>query len=257
MKKNIFGLIATVSISNFSFGQAVLEHSYTSNYKFKELPNAFKTETGLNYYTVEGRNLMKIYNSSHNLINTLIIPMDTNQVLNGIIGASDKLFNTDATIEFLVFTYNTIDYSYKLVLIDQNGTVLQNFGERTDAYIIKGISGDYKLVTVKFNNPASGDNSIYDIYSLPGTTLGTVLANRESNLFVGYPNPTENNITITNNLETGKNGILEIFDLNGKKVIQKNVIGEENREINLDVTELTSGVYIYKFNGQTNRFIKK
>ena len=76
------------------------------------------------------------------------------------------------------------------------------------------------------------------------------------NSFFGFPNPTENRIAITNNLENGQNGILEVFDVNGKKVIQKNVIGE-NGEINLDVTELSNGVYIYKLNGQTNRFIKK
>ena len=38
--------------------------------------------------------------------------------------------------------------------------------------------------------------------------------------------------------------------------MQKTVVGE-NAEINLDVTELSNGVYIYKLNGQTNRFIKK
>ena len=257
MRKIIFGLIATASMSNFMFGQATLEHSYISNFSFRELPNAFNTETGLKYYTVEGSNIMKIYDSSHNLTNTLTIPIDNNCIVNGIIGASDKLFNLDSAIEFLVFTYNTVDYSYKLVLIDQNGVVLQNFGERIEAHIIKSVSGDFKLVTVNFNNSSEGDNSIYDIYSLPGTILGTLQVNREYDSFFGYPNPTENNIVITNNLENGKNGILEIFDTNGKKVLSKNVIGGENDEINLDTTKLSKGVYIYKLNGQTNKFIKK
>jgi len=35
----------------------------------------------------------------------------------------------------------------------------------------------------------------------------------------------------------------------------KNVTGGNN-EINLDVTALSNGVYIYKLNGQTNKFIK-
>jgi hypothetical protein len=252
MKKIIISLI-----SSFSFGQATLEHSYTSNYKFKEQPNAFKTETGLNYYTVEGTNTMKIYNSSHIITNTLTIPIDNNYILNGIIGASDKLFNTDSLIEFLVFTYKTIDYSYKLIMIDQNGVVLQQFGERADAYIVKGLSGDFKLVTVKFNNLQNGDNCTYDIYSLPGTTLGTVSLNRSSNVFFGYPNPAENSIEITNNLENNEIGILEIFDNSGKKVMQQNVIGEVNGVINLDITELSNGIYSYTLNGQTNRFIKK
>lgn len=82
------------------------------------------------------------------------------------------------------------------------------------------------------------------------------MLNKNASSFFGFPNPTENRITITNNLENGQNATLEVFAINGKKVMQKNVVGE-NGEINLDVTELNEGVYIYKLNGQTNRFVKK
>lgn len=257
MKKIILGLIAT--ISNLSIGQATLEHSYTSNYNFNEHPNGFTTESGLNYYTVESPNVMKIYNSSHNLTSTFIIPLENNYVLYGIIGASDKLFNTNDAIEFLIFTYNPIDATYKLDLIDQNGDVLQHFGERNEAaYIIKGISGDFKLITLKYNYILSnGENSTYNIYSLPGTILGNVSSNIVSNSLIGYPNPTENKIAISSNLIGGQNGILEIFDMSGKKILQKNIVGEGKSEVSIDVNELSNGVYIYKLNGQTNKFIKK
>lgn len=39
--------------------------------------------------------------------------------------------------------------------------------------------------------------------------------------------------------------------------MQQNVIGEVNGVINLDITELSNGIYSYTLNGQTNRFIKK
>ncbi len=263
MRKIIFGLIATVSISNLSFGQATLENTYNSSDINYDQTNAFKTDAGLNYFTVEGTNILKIYNSSHTLSNTITIPIDSGFEINGIYGASDKLFNTDALMEFLVFTEMTNPPStsfatYKLTLINQNGTVLQQLGDRGDAQIIKGTSGNYKLITIKNRsdyNPAT-INSVFDVYSLPGTTLGTVLVNKNASSFFGFPNPTENKIAITNNLENGQNGNLEVFDINGKKVMQKTVVGE-NAEINLDVTELSNGVYIYKLNGQTNRFIKK
>ena len=41
-----------------------------------------------------------------------------------------------------------------------------------------------------------------------------------------------------------------------KKVLQKNVSGG-SKEIDLDVTNLTRGVYIYRINGKTNKFIKE
>jgi hypothetical protein len=257
MRKIIFGLIATALISNLSFGQAILEHTYVTKIIGWEQTNAFKTDAGLNYYTVEGTNILKIYNSSHSLTNTVTIPIDSGYELNGIYGVSDKLFNTDALTEFLVFTYAT-GGTYKLTLINQNGTVLQQLGDRGDAYIIKGASGEFKLITVKnlYDTQPNALNNTYDIWTLPGTSLGTVMLNKNASSFFGFPNPTENKIAITNNLENGQNGTLEVFDANEKKVMQKNVVGE-NGEINLDVTELSNGVYIYKLNGQTNRFIKK
>ena len=261
MRKIIFGLIATASISNLSFGQATLENTYTTKDVNYQQSNAFKTDAGLNYYTVEGTNIMKIFNSSHSLTNTITIPIDSGYEISGIYGATDKLFNNDALIEFLVFTRidNASGQTFKLTLVNQNGTILQQFGDRGDAQIIKGIGGQLKLITIKnlFDSNPSAPNSFYDVYSLPGTTLGTVLLNKNASSFFGFPNPTENYITITNNLENGQNGTLEVFDTNGKKIMQQNVVGEEYGKINLDTTELSNGVYIYKLNGQTNRFVKK
>ncbi len=258
MKKLIFGLIAVVTIPNLSLGQATLEQQYSTIEVSRDFTNAFKTDTGLHYFTVEATNVLKIYTSSHTLTSTITIPIDNGYVLDGVYPVSDKLFNTDNLMEFLIFTLIQSGsggeiLTYKMTLINQNGTILQQFGDRGYANIIKESSGVFKLIAQKTTNETA---TVYDVYSLPGTTLGTVTLNKNSSSFYGFPNPTENKITITNNLENGQNGTLEVFDVNGKKVMQKNVIGE-NGEINLDVTNLSSGVYIYKLNGQTNRFIKK
>ncbi len=258
MKKIFFGLIAVVTISNLSFAQATLEQQYSTNEISRAFTYAFKTDTGLNYFTVEATNVLKVYNSSHSLTSTTTIPIDNGYTLDGVYPVSDKLFNNDNLIEFLIFTYiqsgsGLETFTYKLTLINQNGTILQQFGDRAYANIIKESSEVFKLITHKTTNE---NNTVYDVYSLPGTTLETVTLNKNSNSFFGFPNPTGNKITIINNLENGQNGTLEVFDANGKKVMQKNVVGE-NGEINLDVTKLSSGVYIYKLNGQTNRFIKK
>jgi Secretion system C-terminal sorting domain len=258
MKKLIFGLIAIVTIPNLSFGQATLEQQYSTIEVSRDFTNAFKTDTGLHYFTVEAINILKVYNSSHSLTSTTTIPIDNGYTLDGVYPVSDKLFNTDNLMEFIIFTFIQSGpgleiFTYKMTLINQNGTILQQFGDRAYANIIKESSEVFKLIAHKTTNE---NNTVYDVYSLPGTTLGTVMLNKNSNSLFGFPNPTENKITITNTLENGQNGTLEVFDTNGKKVMQKNVVGE-NGEINLDVTKLSSGVYIYKLNGQTNRFIKK
>lgn len=260
MKKITLSLFATVLLSNLNVAQATLEHTYTTKELSYDQSNAFKTEAGLHYFTIEGTNTMKIYNSSHSLLTTVTLPIDSGYELNGIYGASDKLFNSDASTEFLVFTVNDTNgnLTYKLTLVSQNGAILQQFGDRGDAQIIKGTNGEYKLITIKniYDTYPTANNYSYDVYALPGTTLGTVLLNKNASLFFGYPNPAENKIAIINNIEGGQQGILEIFDINGKKVMQKNVTSEDG-EIMLDIAVLKSGVYVYKLNGQTNKFVKK
>jgi len=77
-----------------------------------------------------------------------------------------------------------------------------------------------------------------------------------SNKLFGYPNPTADRIMITNPLENGENALLEVFDMNGKRIMKKNISGNET-EIILDVSNLNNGTYIYKINGEANKFIKK
>ena len=262
MKKIIFGLIATFGISILTFGQGTLEHSYQTKRWQYDQTNAFKTDAGLNFYTLDNSTgTLLVYNASHNLIKTINIPIPSGYIINYLYGITDKLFNADALIEFIIHFYYESggDNPDILTLINENGTILQQYGNKSEAYIIKGTGGAFKMITV--SNPYSQlptDNIFfeYDVYSLPGTTLNTVSNINNESSFFGFPNPTENRIAITNNLENGQNGVLEVFDVNGKKVIQKNVVGE-NREINLDVKELSNGVYIYKLNGQTNRFVKR
>lgn len=255
----MLGKIATISISNLSFGQLILEHSY-STYVWTDATNVFKTDSGLNYFTLDNNtNVLRIYNESHTLIQTTSITLPTNYHIGYILHPSDKLFNTDSLIEFIIrfdrdTTAPTSLDRYKLNLVNQNNITIQEFGNRSEATVIKGILTSLKLITAIGNN-FTGNPSLYEVYTLTGT-LSSVQFKSPNNLLFGYPNPTESKISIKSNLESGENGILEVFDMNGKKVIEKIVTGE-NEEINIDTSQLSSGVYIYKLKGETNRFIKQ
>ena len=260
MKKIIFGLIATFAFSNSLFSQGTLEHSYTSKLWQYDQTNSFKTDAGLNFYTLDNSTgTLLIYNASHSLIKTVTIPIPNGSIPQCLYTITDKLFNSDALIEFIIrFEGGSESNPEFLSLINENGTILQQYDNKSEAYIIKGTSGTFKLITLSnpYTQVPAASNIYYDVYSLPGTTLNVLQNNSAENTFFGFPNPTQHKISITNNLESGQNATLEVFDINGKKVMQKNVVGE-NGEINLDVKELSNGVYIYKLNGQTNRFIKR
>lgn len=248
MKKTLLS-IALVMFANLSFSQMTLEQTYVSKV-FSPL-NAFNTDNGINYFTVDNLiNQLKIYNSSHLLIKTVNVPVDSGHSLNKIYFPSDKLFNSDNLIEMIIVTFNTTTFIKKMVLINENGTVLQNLGNRTEVMLIRLANGSYKLET-RINDSVGFD---YDIYNLTGT-LSVAQVGLFREMIIAYPNPTENRINFTSDLNDGESTTIEVFDLNGKKILQKNII-TENGVANLDVNELSSGVYIYKFNGKTSKFIK-
>lgn len=250
MKKIIFCLIATISISNFSFGQVTLEHSYSnpSSVSTDDLFFTFNSENGLNYYTFNRiTNVVQIYNENHILSNTFTAPIPASFSVENII-VTDKLFNTDSNFEF-IFTLTGSNNAKKILLVNDNGIQIQEFNDRYFAKIVKNNSGAYKLV-VK-NIPAD----IIDVYALPGT-LSINQQNIMSNTIVAYPNPTSNTINISNRYTNNSNKTLEVFDISGKKVIEQK-ISDNNEIINLDVSDLSSGIYIYKINGVSNKFIKK
>lgn len=118
--------------------------------------------------------------------------------------------------------------------------------------IIKTADNIYKLITFTQNDSDIVD---YDVYSLPGTTLD-VVENSFANESFSFPNPSSSRMAIKTSLVKGESSMLEVFDISGKKVIEKNVTSD-NGQIDLDVSSLSGGMYIYKIKNQTNKFIKK
>jgi|SRR5690554_289737 len=122
MKNIIFSLIATIGLTGLSFGQAVLEHTYESSFNPYEA-NTFLTEDGLHFSTwTYGTNIVQIYNSSHTLIKTINIPSEIDGIM-GISLVSDKLFNNDNLIEFIISSNMSAATTY-YTLINENGIIL-------------------------------------------------------------------------------------------------------------------------------------
>ena len=208
MKKIIFSLIASALITNLSYGQATLEHSYKTKSFDYDNHNSFKTKSGINYFTLDlddTTNTLQFFDSNHDLYKTVLIPVSPGYQLSRISTINDVLFNSDSLIEFIAFSgSNTNSNIRKATLINENAVVLQEFGNRDEAFIIKGIGGNYKLITyleAQSQTPFTGEYA-FDVYNLPGTTLNTVTNKKvDENSFIGYPNPATNRMTITNPLK--------------------------------------------------------
>jgi hypothetical protein len=249
MKKIIF-FIVTATFTNLALAQMTLEQSYVS--KVFSSINAFNTDSGINYFTVDNLvNQLKIYDANHVLIKTVNVPVDSGHKFSQIFLPTDRLFNSDDLIEMIILTFNSTTYVKKMVLINENGVILQNLGNRTEVMLIKLANGSYKLET-RINDINGFD---YDIYNLPGTlSVAQVGLFRDS--IIAFPNPTQNVINFTSDLMDGEISNLEIFDLSGKMILQKNVI-TENQRVSIDISDFSTGVYICKLNGKINKFSKK
>lgn len=235
--------------------QATLEHSYltTGGYNDVQKSYAFFTQSGINYYTTNNQNQIMFYNASHSLYKTVTLPLGANFELSKVILVTDKFFNTNAEIEFLVVSNNYTEgaFEQKMTLYNENAVNLQEFGDRFTADAIKISDSSFKLIV---SQDTSGNN-LYDIYGVAGTLSAQQQQMLVSDHFV-YPNPASNRLNITNPMIDGESGAVKIYTINGAKVLEQPVNGSE-KSIMLDITGLSSGTYIYKINNHSGKFIKK
>ncbi len=251
--KKIQLIIATI-ISSLSFGQITLEHTYTTQ-GFNNFPKtySFYTDNGLFFFTINAtENKVLLHNSSHELYKTVSLNLGSGYTIGTLYLATDKLFNLNSNIEFIVLSRNAITGGSKMTLFDEDGVNLFEFGDRWEANYIKDSDTSFKLILSTEDKSSTEE---YDIYSLPGTLSTLQQQIFSKNQFIGYPNQATNELNIVNSLKSKENGVMEIFDINGKEIMKKNISRNEN-EIILDITNFESGIYIYKLNGMTNKFVK-
>lgn len=254
MKKITFSLFLGLFFSITAFAQVTLEHSYTGD-GGNDHPKAyaFFTDSGINYYTFDSElNKVYFYNSSHILFKTVDVNVSSDYKLIQIYLVTDKLFYSDNKIEFIT---NSVNYPLpsKMTLYNEDGTNLYEFGERWQAEIVKNSNIDYKLIVVSSEKFSP---IFYDVYTLTGTLSESQQGNLAKTNFYSFPNPTSNKISFTTDTVNGNSTKLEIFDNSGKRVFEKNMTVNDNK-IEIDVTELASGIYIYKLDGRSNKFIKE
>jgi hypothetical protein len=230
------------------FGQT-LEKTYTSNH-YDKINYAFFINDELNFYTIDRtNNEVKFYDSSHNLFKTIIIELKNNWDFLSIYTITDKLFNSDSKIEFIVRSRDSgIPYT-NLTVFNEDGEEIFEFELVDDFKLIKTPENTFKLITTSFYNNNKID---YKVYNLSGTLDASqeTLLNKD---IIQYPNPTSKNLYLKNIDIKNKGSFLEIFTIDGKKVLTKNI---KQSETYIDVSNLSKGVYYYKIGRYSHKFIK-
>ena len=253
MKIKLFFALAIASVA--ASAQVTLEHTYVSECFQSEQRNyAFFTDNGLNFFTInESENKVLLYNASHILYKTVTINPGAGFSIDQIQLATDKLFNSNSKIEFIVSSHNydLPNDQTKLTLFDEDGVNLHEFGNRSTALVIKVSDNVFKLLV---SEDTSGSNT-YDIYGLSGS-LSVQQQDNLSSKLTAYPNPTSNRINISNPGFGKENGTLQVFTISGVKVLEQSASSAE-KTISIDAANLAKGVYLYKINGYSSKFIKE
>lgn len=177
---------------------------------------------------------------------------------------AESLGFTDSTV-ILVSTSNNSLSSFTSVLATLSDGI--NYPSVANlyqyyAYSLSAFAGQDIYVAFK-NRNYEGDGVYIDLVSI-GSQTGTGLAQLNGNNFnlSAYPNPFTEFTTVGVSLDKASTVSISIVDVMGKEVkpITTKNLQSGNNKINLDLTELKSGVYFFKIesneNFQTIKLIK-
>lgn len=250
MKKILFSV--AVFATNFVFGQITLEHTFNSG-NYNEVL-VFSSNQQVNYVGVQN-SIITTYNSDYSVKNSFSFQLPAGYVSFSLesysnFPVSQHIFNTDDNLEFFLFLRNQTGDQNKLMIVNETGTVIKDF---TKNYIPEYIEIFHNPTLNKnYIKMGTQDSSEFDIYSLPTSSL-TSKEIQAKNKLSAFPIPTNKILNILNP-QNGANKI-EIFDTNGKLIINKS-FGNSESKISINVENLPKGIYVYKVGELSSKFIK-
>lgn len=271
MKNILFTVLVIIQISRL-FGQITLEHTYTytkpsaySNDRYG-VNKICKLSNGNQYYCYSDSNKLYMYNLNHTLYKSFTLPNITftgnlSNIDYDVWYISDKLFNLDNKIEYLVkIKYQTSGtggtYQSIIKIINEDGTELfskdnADITEEIDFVpggIFNTINGT-KMLIWNLDPNIIGRHLNFSIYSLPGDLVTSInnklIPETKSYLSNPFPNPANEYAAVFYKLpELKKQGNIIIYDINGKQV-QNIKIDGTNEYILFNNTNLNNGTYFY------------
>lgn len=112
-------------------------------------------------------------------------------------------------------------------------------------HISNAVPGETYTIEVSFKGSLVTGRQNFAIVSKGAQTLGTDSFERPE--FSIYPNPAKNYVNISFS-QVQNNVAVEIYDINGRKVLTDEFKGQSDLKQKLDISSLNSGVYFVKIN---------
>jgi len=162
-----------------------------------------------------------------------------------VVIAGKHLFNTDDKIEIGLCVRSMYSGGIpKTVFINEDGEIL--FCE--DGYLLNGI---YRVGDeLRFDMFDYSDNNSLEIYATQGNLSAEEMVITQQS---PYPNPAKLMIALPYTLD-GKSTEMHVYDSQGRLVDTKKLSPDADR-IHLNVSFYAPGIYIYEYNGVSQKFI--
>lgn len=181
-------------------------------------------------------------------------------------------FTTTSTLKNFRVTLTTLPKDYDIEIYNGAGTyvgqsikagttnekyVKNNAGAGTWYVKVLGYAGAYST-TSNYTLTVTTSSSTLARYN--NTQKNEVTDETESVYFTIYPNPATNDFTVLFEASSNETASLKLYDITGKILRIENINQlEGNNKINLDVTNITNGIYIVELRNsegvQTQRLI--
>lgn len=233
--------------------QINLEHTFHS-VDWQTIP--FNTDEGICYYYVEFRaGELTFYNPDYSVRKTINLIIPSGHEIMSFTYVSDKLFNTDNLIEFVLVT-SAIGNSgvCSMIVYDENNAIIKDFGNRYLLYVKEGKSTSKLIVTSGVYDETSQTSEITEeIYSLPGAYPNGFSESDPAEALI-FPNPAITTVNLPYKLHGNQQTVMHIYNLKGELIDQK-VISSAFDRIKLNVDNYLPGIYIYEYNGGSKQFI--
>jgi len=113
-------------------------------------------------------------------------------------------------------------------------------------YQSKNIAGLSIVMYTFFDQSNPNDSVAFIVKYIAGSGVG--LEDSKPNVDISniFPNPAKNNVSISYDLNGATNARVEIRNILGS-IVRVQEINESNGQVNMDISDLTNGVYFYSF----------
>ncbi len=245
MKKTAF-IILSIAWSLLLNAQIFLENEYEASSCF----NVTKLIDGKTKYYLVINDTLKIFNLNHTVYKQIQLPQQFIQEDYSVLYVSDKLFDIDSRVEYLLFH---ISYTGKATVgvkvFNEEGMEIFS---ADDYHIFTEFLGEIPILSTENGVKMILGSWVYNtvrIYSLPGFLPDNIKENINfPNIFglsTSYPNPSKEYTRINYRLPKGINdGEIVIFTLNGME-LKRFRVDRTLGYLIVTTNDLPAGTYLY------------